>query len=188
MKIETSEALMTDELIMKAVKNGELHRASVLFDRYNKRIFNFLARMTMDREVAEDLTQNVFLRMIKYRNSFNEENRFMPWLYQMARNIFSDYYQDQKKRSLSFIDIDKVSEKLFDLENGDEQDERERLLHKSMYLLKEEQRELLVLTRFQQMKYEEVALIMDTSVANIKVMVHRAIVKLREHYFELEKD
>jgi RNA polymerase sigma-70 factor (ECF subfamily) len=63
---------MTDEMIMEAVKNGDLQRASLLFERYNKRIFNFLARMTMDREVAEDLTQNVFLRMIKYRNSYKE--------------------------------------------------------------------------------------------------------------------
>jgi RNA polymerase sigma factor (sigma-70 family) len=188
MKIETSEALMTDELIMEAVKNGELQKASVLFDRYHKRIFNFLMRMTMDRDVAEDLTQNVFLRMIKYRNSFREENRFMPWLYQMARNIFSDHYQEHKKRGSSFVDIDKMSEKIVDAENGGEQDEREKLLHKSLSLLSEDQRELLVLTRFQQMKYEEVALIMDTSVANIKVKVHRAIAKLREHYFELEKD
>lgn len=188
MKIETSEALMTDELIMEAVKNGELQKASVLFDRYHKRIFNFLMRMTMDQAVAEDLTQNVFLRMIKYRTSFKGENRFMPWLYQMARNIFSDHYQEHKKRGSSFVDIDKIGDKVVDVENGDEQEERERLLNRSMSLLSEEQRELLVLTRFQQMKYEEVALIMDTSVANIKVKVHRAIAKLREHYFELEKD
>ena len=47
---------MTDEWIMEAVKSGELQQASLLFDRYNKRIFNFLARMTMDRDLAEDLT------------------------------------------------------------------------------------------------------------------------------------
>ena len=56
-----------------------------------------------------------------------------------------------------------------------------------MSMLSEEQRELLVLTRFQHMKYEEVAVMMDTTVANIKVKVHRAIGKLREHYFQLEK-
>lgn len=188
MKIETSEALMTDELIMEAVKNGELQKASVLFDRHHKRIFNFLLRMTKDRDVAEDLTQNVFLRMIKYRGSFKEESRFMPWLYQMARNVFSDHYQDHKKKGSSFVDLDKIGEKIVDVETGDEQGERERLLQQSMSLLSEEHRELLILTRFQQMKYEEVALIMSTSVANIKVKVHRAIAKLREHYFELEKN
>ena len=61
------------------------------------------------------------------------------------------------------------------------------LVGATLALLSEEQRELLILTRFQQMKYEEVAELMETTVANIKVKVHRAIAKLREHYFELEK-
>ncbi|MBK5278928.1 MAG: sigma-70 family RNA polymerase sigma factor [Bacteroidia bacterium] len=178
---------MTDEMIMVAVKNGDLQQASVLFDRYHRKIFNFLARMTMDRNLAEDLTQNVFLRMIKYRNSYREGNRFESWIYQVARNIFSDHYQANKNKHSGFIDIEKMSDKIEDHEEGAQQDERERLLHRSMALLSEEQRELLVLTRFQQMKYEDVAAIMETSVANIKVKVHRAIAKLRDHYFELEK-
>ena len=56
-----------------------------------------------------------------------------------------------------------------------------------MAMLNDEQRELLILTRFQHMKYEDVPAIMDTTVANIKVKVHRAILKLREYYFEMEK-
>ncbi len=72
-------------------------------------------------------------------------------------------------------------------DTDDTLDEREQLLHRSLAKLSDEQRELLVLTRFQHLKYEEVAAIMDTTVANIKVKVHRAIGKLREHYFELEK-
>lgn len=172
---------------MEAVKNGDLQQASVLFDRYHKRIFNFLARMALDRELAEDLTQNVFLRVIKYKSSYREGNRFQSWIYQVARNVFSDHYQSQKNRRSGLVDVEKMSDKMADDGDNQEQDEREKILHQSMAMLSEEQRELLVLTRFQQMKYEEVAAIMETSVANIKVKVHRAIAKLREHYFELEK-
>lgn len=178
---------MTDETIMEAVKNGDLQQASLLFDRYNKRIFHFLARMTMDRALAEDLTQNVFLRLIKYRTSYREGARFQPWIYQVARNIFSDHYQSHKNKYSDFVDVEKVSDYMPDTDDTNLTNERERLLHQSMAKLESDQRELLVLTRFQQMKYEEVALIMNTSVANIKVKVHRAIAKLREHYFELEK-
>src|SRR5687767_3580475 len=178
---------MTDELIMEAVKRGELQQATLLFERYNKRIFNFLARMTMDRDLAEDLTQNVFLRIIKYRTSYREGNKFQSWIYQVARNVFSDHYQAHKNKFSDFVDVEKVSDYMADREEGEEQDEKEKILHRSMAKLTEEQRELLVLTRFQQMKYEEVAAIMDTTVANIKVKVHRAILKLREYYFELEK-
>ena len=178
---------MTDEWIMEAVKRGELQQASLLFERYNKRIFNFLARMTMDRELAEDLTQNVFLRIIKYRTSYKEGARFQSWIYQVARNVFSDHYQANKNRFSDFVDVEKVSDYMEDISESEMWDEREKLLHKSLARLADEQRELLILTRFQQMKYEEVAQIMNTTVANIKVKVHRAIAKLREHYFELEK-
>ena len=178
---------MTDEMIMEAVKNGDLQQASVLFERYNKRIYNFLARMTMSKVLAEDLTQNVFLRMIKYRNSYREGNKFHAWIYQIARNVFSDHYQMHKNKFMGFVDVEKVGESIADKEDSIEQDEREKILHRSLALLNEEQRELLVLTRFQHLKYEEVAVMMDTTVANIKVKVHRAIQKLREHYFQLEQ-
>lgn len=178
---------MTDEIIMEAVKNGDLQQVSVLFERYHKRIFNFLARMTMDREIAEDLTQNVFLRLIKYRASYREGNLFQSWIYQVARNVFSDHYQSKKNKFSDFVSVDRVSESLEDKEESSDMEEKEKLLQRSMAMLSEEQRELLILTRFQHLKYEEVATIMNTTVANIKVKVHRAIGKLREHYFELEK-
>ncbi len=173
---------------MEAVKNGDLQQASVLFDRYHKRIYNFLARTTLDRALAEDLTQNVFLRIIKYRNSYREGNRFQSWIYQVARNVFSDHYQANKNRKSDFVAVEKMSDTMSDHEEEKEQEERERVLHRSLALLTDEQRELLVLTRFQHLKYEEVADMMETTVANIKVKVHRAIAKLREHYFELEKN
>ena len=178
---------MTDEMIMEAVKSGDLQQASLLFDRYHRRIFNFLARMTADRDVAEDLTQNVFLRLIKYRNSYKEGLRFESWIYQVARNIFSDHYQAHKRNSPAFTDVEKISDRLPDNEESMDQEEQEKLLHRSLAMLNEEQRDLLMLTRFEHMKYEDVAAIMNTSVANIKVKVHRAIAKLREHYFQLEK-
>ncbi|MEX2233765.1 MAG: sigma-70 family RNA polymerase sigma factor [Cyclobacteriaceae bacterium] len=178
---------MTDEVIMEAVKSGNLQQTTLLFERYNQRIYNFLARMTMDRELAEDLTQNVFLRIIKYRTSYRDGARFQSWIYQIARNVFSDHYQTAKNRYSDFVDVEKISDHMPDNDDSEILDEKEQLLQRSLARLSEDQREILVLTRFQQMKYEEVAALMDTTVANIKVKVHRALIKLREHYFELEK-
>lgn len=179
--------LMTDEQIMEAVKGGDLQQASILYMRYHQRIYNFLARMTQDREQGEDLTQNVFLRLLKYRKSYKEGMRFQSWIYQMARNAFSDHYQKHKNRKDQFLDVNQIGNKASSAQEDLEQSEKEELLNKSLALLSEDQRELLLLTRFEHMKYEEVAAIMDTSVANIKVKVHRAIGKLREHYFQLEQ-
>jgi len=177
---------MTDEMIMEAVKKGDLQQVTPLFQRHYKRIFNFLARMTGDRALAEDLTQNVFLRLIKYRSSYKEGLRFQSWMYQMARNVFSDHYQASKKKPAGSIAIEKVQENLDDGDGSHQLLEQEEILRKSLAMLPEDQRELLVLARFQHMKYEEVAVIMNTSVANVKVKVHRAIAKLREYYFQLE--
>ena len=178
---------MTDEMVMEAVKSGDLQQASLLFERYNRRIYNFLAKMTMDQQLAEDLCQNVFLRMIKYRSSYRDGSRFQSWIYQIARNVFSDHYQSVKNRYASFVDVEKIGDHMADNEESQQMDEKEILLQRSMARLTEEQRELLVLTRFQQMKYEEVAELMDTTVSNIKVKIHRAIIRLREYYFEMEK-
>lgn len=178
---------MTDEQIMEAVKNGDLQQSALLFERYHKRLFNFLARMTLDRSLAEDLTQNVFLRMIRYRNSYRTGHKFQSWIYQVARNVFSDHYQASKNKRQNHMDVEKMGDALPDESNSRAIEEQEDILHRSLALLNDEQRELLVLTRFQHMKYEEVAELMETTVANIKVKVHRAIAKLREHYFELEK-
>lgn len=178
---------MSDEMIMEAVKNGDLQQASLLFERYQKPVFNFLARMAMDREVAEDLTQNVFLRMIKYRNSYREGNKFQSWIYQVARNVFSDHYQKEKNKRADFMDVERIGDQLANSHDDEEQLVREKRLIRSLAQLNDEHRMLLILTRFQQMKYEEVAEILNITVANIKVKVHRAMQKLRENYFELEK-
>ena len=178
---------MTDEIAMEAVKSGDLQQASLLFERYNRRIYNFLARMTLDQQLAEDLCQNVFLRMIKYRSSYRDGSRFQSWIYQIARNVFSDHYQSVKNKYSAFVDVEKISDRMADNEESQLQQEKEILLQRSMARLTEEQRELLVLTRFQQMKYEEVAELMDTTVSNIKVKIHRAIIRLREYYFEMER-
>lgn len=178
---------MTDEMLMEAVRDGNLEKASVLFERYHKRIFNFLARMTGDRDEAEDLTQNVFLRMIKYRASFKDGARFIPWIFQIARNVFADHYKVQKNKQNRYLDVEKVQDEIGDPRLEEQDQEKEEVLMRSLALLSEEQRELLVLTRFQHLKYEEVATMLDTTVANVKVKVHRAILKLREHYFELNK-
>jgi RNA polymerase sigma factor (sigma-70 family) len=177
---------MSDEQIMEAVKNGDLQQASILFDRYHKRIFNFLARMAFDREVAEDLTQNVFLRMLKYRHTYRHEMKFQSWIYQMARNAFADHYKQEKQRMPAKMQIDKIEDQP-DLMEALDQEENEKRLIRALAQLPDDYRELLVLTRFQHLKYEEVAGFLNMTVANVKVKVHRAIGQLRENYFELEK-
>ena len=178
---------MSEESLMITVKNGELQRASDLFELYNQQLYNFFVKVTYDREVAHDLTQNVFLRLIRFRHTYKEEMRFKPWIYQIARNVFSDHYRKNKVQKNDNVDIDTVSVELEELDETMAKNEQERILYLSLDRLKPEDKEVLVMSKFQKMKYEEIGETLDLSVAAVKVKVHRAIKRLKEHYFELEK-
>src|SRR5215471_3566079 len=83
----------TDENLMKAVRNGEVAKLGLLFDRHHRALFDFFARMTGNRIVAEDLVQDVFFRILKYRATFREESRFKAWMFHIARNARIDHFK-----------------------------------------------------------------------------------------------
>lgn len=95
---------------MQTVSNGNLDAMTYIFERYHVRLFNFYFQMVKDKDVCEDLTQNVFLKMIKYKHSY-KGGKFASWIFKIARNLFYDYYQEQKKTQ-SFEDIDEVTGEL----------------------------------------------------------------------------
>lgn len=73
---------------MLKVKEGSLSELAVLFERYNVRLFNFFLKLTFDKAASEDLTQTLFYRVIKYRQTYKaEEGSFKTWIYQMGRNV-----------------------------------------------------------------------------------------------------
>ena len=178
---------MTDEALMLAVKNGKLDVSSDLYDRYSKRLYNYFVKISMDRVVSNDLMQNTFFRLIKYRHTYKDGNPFRAWMFQIARNVFADHLRKNKMRVSDYADVEQMGDRLADKDESEIQSEKEDLLHKSMSKLSEEAREILVLSRYQNMKYQEISALMDISVPAVKVKVHRAIKKLRDYYFELEK-
>ena len=82
--------IVTDEALMRAVREGDLSRLEILFDRYHLMLFGFLIRMTGNRHVAEDLVQEVFLRILKYRATYCDDACFKTWVYRIARNARAD--------------------------------------------------------------------------------------------------
>ena len=82
---------------MAAVRADDLDQLVPLFERYHGPLFNYLTRLTNDRETSEDLTQTVFERILKYRSSYQPTQPFKAWVYQMARNVHADYWQRQQK-------------------------------------------------------------------------------------------
>ena len=87
---------LTDEQLMQDVSEGNLDAMAFIFERYNKRLYNFFFQMIRDKDVCEDMTQTVFYKVMRYRTSY-KGGQFVSWIFKIARNVFSDQYQKSKK-------------------------------------------------------------------------------------------
>jgi RNA polymerase sigma factor (sigma-70 family) len=174
--------LPSDSALMARVRDGELDLLSQLFERHHRRLFNFFLRLTPDRSAAEDLVQEVFVRMLKYRHTFKSDAELTPWMFALARNAAVDQYRHRPKELQEDPEapepvspVEAPSERL-------EKRERSELLQAALRRLPAEKRELLLLARFGEMKYEAIGELLGVSVGAIKVRVHRALKELREAY------
>jgi RNA polymerase sigma factor (sigma-70 family) len=175
---------------MMKVKSGEIDQLGLLFERHSKPLFGFFYRLTNNAPVSEDLVQNVFMRILRYRHTFNGDGKFTTWMYQIARNVHIDHFRKEKKMGQKddLIDWEKMQS---DGRNAHEQLEHKsdfNLLKKAMARLNREKREALILSKFQGMKYEEIADIQDCSLSAVKVRIFRAMNELKEIVANLEKE
>jgi len=175
---------LSDEQLMINVKAGDLDALSPLFEKYHVKLFNFFLRMIRNRDISQDLTQEVFRRILKYRETYDEKWMFRSWMYQIARNVQMQQYSQEKIRFSDYHEAEEIKEEQLSAIEEMEQESRNKALYEAMALLSEEQREIIELARFQGLKYQEISKITGNSVPAIKVKVHRAIKKLRELYFE----
>jgi RNA polymerase sigma-70 factor (ECF subfamily) len=176
-----------DDVIMERVKNGDLAEMSVLFERYHIRLYNFFHKLTRNKIISQDLTQNLFYRMIRYKNSYKSDHSVKSWMYQMARNLHIDYCREEKRSDDLFVKTDSYPVDVTDESTGFHEDDYERL-DEAFARLSTSQKELIILSRYQGLKYEEISEILDQSVPAIKVAMHRTINQLRAYYFKQNKD
>jgi RNA polymerase sigma factor (sigma-70 family) len=169
---------------MLLVKEGHLSELTALFDRYQVSLYNFFLRLTRDKAASDDLTQNLFYRVIRYRQSYDPtQGGFRSWIYRMARNVHFDFCKQRQRMPGQPGDPQDAEERLADGLTGYTEDQYQRL-DEAMARLSPDQREILVLSRYQGLKYEEISRIKDISVAAIKVQVYRALKQLRTLYFK----
>ncbi|HVS98464.1 MAG TPA: RNA polymerase sigma factor, partial [Puia sp.] len=175
---------LSDEKIMLLVKEGHLSELTALFERYHVNLYNFFLRLTLDRAASQDMTQNLFYRVIRYRQSYDPSmGSFRSWIYRMARNVHADFCKKEQKTPGGSTDPSVVEEQTADEATGFTQDQFQRL-DEALAQLAPDQREVLVLSRYQGLKYEEIARIRESSVAAVKVQVFRALRRLRTLYFK----
>ncbi len=161
---------------MLKVKAGNLDLMGLLFKRHHKTLFNFLYHMTYQRDVAEDMTQQVFYRMLKYRESFTGSGEFLHWMYTIARNVIKDQGR-RKKLPMAAAHIDDM----IDMVPGHTHVE-EAQLRRAIGTLNDAEREILSLSRFEELKNQEVAEILGITEGAVKVRLHRAMHQLKQVY------
>ncbi len=173
---------MSDEELMTQVRNGFGEMLGVLFDRYHVPLFNFYLRLTGDRPMSEDLVQEVFFRILKYRHSYRADTAFRAWMYQIARNARMDHLRKRRPETSLEADMSPVIEP----PDTAQQSQEAALLHRALLHISEDKREVLVLSRFQDLKYEEIAQLLGCEVGTVKTRVHRALQELRQIFHQLE--
>lgn len=172
----------TDGELMRRVRDGDLARLGELFERHARRLHHFFLRSIGDRAAAEDLVQEVFVRMLKYRGTFRDGAEFTPWMWALARNAAADQWRGRPRELPVDPELpEPASGEPAPIEALERRDELERL-GAALGRLGHEQRELLLLARFSELRYDHIAELLGISTGAVKVRVHRALKQLRAAY------
>ena len=170
---------------MRAVRDGDLAKLGVLFERHHRAVHDFLSRVTGDRASAEDIVQDVFMRILKYRHTFRDGVRFEMWMFRIARNARADYVRVRMLNpQASDADLDRESQTPGPARLLEQEDDVARL-KQALRLLRDDRRELVILARYRGMKHEEIAELLGIDVGTVKVRIHRALKELRTIYLKL---
>ena len=179
----------SDSVLIRRHLAGDRRAFEVLFKRYQTPIFNLCSRM-VGGEDAHDLTQDVFCNALRALHRFRGESKFSTWLFSIARNVCLN-----RLRHVSIIRTDSLEEMSegdqsadglpdmdADVEHIVETHELQEIVGRVLRKLSDEQRLLITLRDFEQLSYEDIARITDSSVSNVKSRLHRARMAFKDRF------
>lgn len=183
----------SDVQLMLDVKAGDEQSFALLLQRYRSPLVNFLYRMVRNREQAEDLAQEVFLRVYRARADYVPSAKFTTWLFRIATNLALNSVRDHRYQRME-ISLD--APVTADAEDGDErpmdvadqhpdieqhlvEDVRRKMIRRAIEKLPEKQRAAVLLHKYQELDYGEIAKILSCSESALKSLLFRAYEALR---------
>jgi RNA polymerase sigma-70 factor, ECF subfamily len=183
----------SDVQLMLDVKAGDAQSFELLLQRYRTPLVNFLYRMVRSREQAEDLAQEVFIRVYRAREEYVPSAKFTTWLFRIATNLALNWLRDHRYQKMEMsIDAPLAA----DAEDGDErpfevadkhatveqnlvEQERKKMIRHAIEKLPEKQRAAVLLHKYQELDYAEIAKILSCSESALKSLLFRAYEVLR---------
>jgi RNA polymerase sigma-70 factor, ECF subfamily len=183
----------SDVQLMLDVKAGDEQSFELLLQRYRSPLVNFLYRMVRSREQAEDLAQEVFIRVYRAREEYVPSAKFTTWLFRIATNLALNSLRDHRYRKL---EVSMDAPITTDAEDGDQrsfevadkhptveqelvEDARKKMIRHAIEKLPEKQRAAVLLHKYQELDYAEIAKILSCSESALKSLLFRAYETLR---------
>jgi RNA polymerase sigma factor (sigma-70 family) len=182
----------TDHDRMVAVARGDIDSMSEIYQHRHRPLFRFFFRLSGKQAIAEDLVHEVFVRMIRYRHTYQHEyaeGGFESWMYRIARNALTDHARKRRHEvasgdtELEMIDSGRPTP----FETAAKRQDV-ALLHRALRELPEDKREVLVLARFQDLSYDQIGAVLGCAASAVKGRVFRAMKELTGIYSELAKE
>lgn len=183
----------TDHDLVVLARTGSEKAYRELLDRYQRPVFSLIYRMVRDREQAEDLAQETFVKVFNHLESFNPKYKFSSWIFKIASNLSIDHLRKKEPETVSLdgsrhaTTAEETEASRIQVESRDENPEqfveaRElgAEIEQAIGKLRPEYRTAIVLRHVEGRPYEEISEIMDVPLGTVKTYIHRARSELRE--------
>ena len=178
---------------MQAVRAGDVSKLGMLFDKHHRGLFHYFLQVTSNSAVSEDLVQEVFFRILKYRHTYQAGTAVRPWMYQIGRNALIDHVGRNKGEVPIPDSVEDFGASAASLgaspapspERQAQNSQEAALLKRALRAMPQEKREVLIMSRFLELKHEEIATVLNCEVGTVKVRVHRALRELGDRFFAL---
>ncbi len=165
-----------DHQLMLAVRDGDLDQLGHLFEKYHKQLYGYFMRQLSNSQLCEDIVQEVFFRMLKYRHTYRGDGQFRTWMYSIACNVKTDHFRSVRRRpETTANEVDAFISPNPNPEESFEKSKQRELLDQALEQLSEQKREVLILRRFQNLKYKEIAEVLNCPVGTVKARLFHAI-------------
>lgn len=180
-----------DQDLVKAYIDGDESALSILLDKHQTQIFHYILSKIKNREAANDIFQDTFIKVIKTLKSgnYNEEGKFLPWVMRISHNLVIDFFRRESKvrmisesSSLSdeFNVFSLMKDEGLNVEQQITKDEMESQVSSFIQYLPESQREILMMRIYQDMSFKEIADLKDISINTALGRMRYAVLNMRK--------
>lgn len=176
-----------DALLVKNYIAGDENSLSILINRHQSKIYGFIYSKLSDRDMADDIFQDTFIKVIKTlkSNSYNEEGKFLPWVMRISHNLIIDHYRRNKKMPMfreteDFSIFSIMSDNVPNIESQLITSQVENDLRKLIEELPEDQKEVLVMRMYQDLSFKEISELTGVSINTSLGRMRYAIMNLRK--------